>query len=282
MNSSARFALITGSSQGLGRAFAVACAERGWNLLLASLPGTGLPELADELRSRGSLRVEALEIDLRSEEGQSRLVAAALARPDRLGLLVNNVGIGHNGYFDLIPLAAQRAAIELNVLATTSLTHRLIPSLERTGGARILTVASLAGFYPMPLFAVYAATKAFLLHWSLALRHELAERGIGVTVLAPSGIYTNQACREKTKAQGLAGRLSTFEPDFVADFALDAAFRGRALAVPGLFNRLLMGLGSRLSKDGTARAIFGRWKSSLSRVGKTEDSAWFSRPDRAA
>ncbi|MCE1196840.1 SDR family NAD(P)-dependent oxidoreductase [bacterium] len=262
-------AVVTGASQGLGRAFAACLAERGYDLVLAALPGTGLPALAETLRSRG-VRAAAVECDLAAEEGRAGLLAAAREGGAPLSLLVNNVGVGANGLFDRLPYEATKAALDINLGATLAITYGLVPSLAAAPGAQIITVASLAAFYPMPLFAVYSSSKAFLLNWSLALRHELASLGIGVTVLAPGGMYTSEEIRQKVRSQGLGGRLSTMEPGEVADFALRAAARGKAVAIPGAFNKFLWFAGSHAPKDFVAASILARWRRAMSRLPGTE------------
>jgi short-subunit dehydrogenase len=276
MDGQDRFAVVTGASQGLGKAFAESLACGGWNLILAALPSTGLDSVALGLSAVCGVDVIALELDLSTSEGQSRLLDTVKAEGRRLGLLVNNVGVGDNGLFDLMPLEGQRRSVDINVQTTMALTYGLVGRLAESGG-KIINVASLAAFYPMPLFAVYAASKAFLLHWSLALRHELEPLGVGVTVLAPGGIYTNQETREKVRAQGFLGRLSCKEPEVVAEAALRGAFAGKPLVIPGFFNRILAVLGSLPPKNFTARAIYRRWRASLSRVGDSEESRWYYR-----
>jgi len=276
MAKTAEFAVVTGASQGLGKAFAEALSVTGWNLILVALPGTGLPAFAEELRHLHGVSVLTLELDLSEAESQQKFLSFVLADDKPLALLVNNMGIGDNGLFDLIPIKLQRKVIDVNIQATLALTYGLVERLGASGG-RILTVASLAAFYPMPLFAVYAASKSFLLHWSIALRHELAPLGISVTALTPGGIYTSETVREKAKSQGLFGRLSSKEPAEVAAIALRGTFAGKALVVPGVFNKTLMILGSRSPKNMTAKAIFKRWRGALRKVKGGQDCGWFRR-----
>ena len=276
MNRSEKFAVVTGASQGLGKAFAEALATRGWNLILAALPETGLRNFSEEMRHRNSVEVLEFELDLSEAGAQQRFIAAILVEKRPIALLVNNMGIGDNGLFDLIPIHLQRRVIDVNIQATLALTYGLVDTLAENQG-KILTVASLAAFYPMPLFAVYAASKSFLLHWSIALRHELGPRGISVTALAPGGIYTNEVIREKTKSQGIFGRLSSKEPAEVAEKALRGTFNGKAIVVPGIFNKTLMLIGSRSPKNMTAKAIFKRWQSALGKVNAGQDCSWSRR-----
>ena len=259
------WAAITGASSGLGRSFALACSRRGYDLCIADRPGTGLQDLARRIAAGGT-QVRTLECDLAGDEGRSAFLTMAGDPGRPLALLVNNVGVAVNGLFDALPYEAARTAVELNIGTTLALTHGLVPKLALTPGSRIITVASLAAFYPMPLFAVYSSTKAFLLNWSLALRQELADIGIGVTVLTPGGMYTNEETRAKTKTQGLSGRLSTMEPDVVADFALNAAEKGRAIAIPGLFNKFLWFAGSKAPREFVAASIKKRWEKAMAKV----------------
>lgn len=285
------FAVITGASQGLGRAFSRACAARGYNLFLADLPGTGLQKLAAELsgdfasgsgpdidsggdpdkagridgkKGRKTPEVVAVECDLASGEGQSTFLDTIRKSGRSVSLLINNVGTGANGLFSELPCGSQRTSVDLNIGSTLSLTYGLIPSMTKVGKARIITVASLAAYYPMPLFAVYASTKAFLLNWSIALRHELADSGIGVSVLAPGGIYTSEELRRKVQSQGLAGRLSTMEPETVARIALSGAEKNRAVIIPGVFNKVLWFAGKCVPGNLVALFIHARWKKALS------------------
>jgi short-subunit dehydrogenase len=276
------YTVVTGASMGLGAAFAEACAKRGQNLVLAALPGTGLGEVATRLRDRYGVAVEAIETDLSTKAGQEGFLATVLAEGRRVSLLINNVGMASNGLFDLIPLENQRRCVDLNIQSTMALTYGLIPRLSETPGAGILTVASLSALYPMPLFAVYAATKAFLLNWSLALRQELGPLGIRVCVLAPGGINTTAEIREKNKAQGLAGRLSSQEPEAVAEEALDRMPRAKGLVIPGRFNRILAFLGRFSPKNFTAAAIFWRWNKVLGRLEDNAESQWYLRDKGAA
>lgn len=276
------YTVVTGASMGLGAAFAEECAKRGQSLVLAALPNTGLPELARKLEDSYDVNVEAIEVDLSSGSGQEDLLTRILADGRRVSLLVNNVGIAENGLFDLIPIENQRRCVDLNIQSTMALTYGLIPRLSETKGAGILTVASLSALYPMPLFAVYAATKAFLLNWSLALRQELAPLGIRVCVLAPGGINTTAEIREKNHAQGLAGRLSSQEPEEVAREALDKMARSKSLVIPGRFNRILAFLGRLSPKNLTAAAIFKRWNKVLGSLEDSAESQWYVRDNGAA
>lgn len=276
-----KIAVITGASQGLGKAFAEDCASRGYSLVLVALPGTGLPELARGIESRFAVDCLEIEADLTNPEQRQSFMETVLQRFSRIDVLINNAGTGQNGLFDLLPYQIQQKTIELNVQANMQLCYAFLPCLankaESGMAGRIMMVASLAAFYPMPLFAVYAATKAFLLHFSLALRHEVSELGISVSALCPGGIITSPELREKVRSQGLLGRLSSMEPEKLARIALDGMLLGKALIIPGWFNRLLMVFGCSFPKNFTAGGIFSRWKMALAKVSAGKERHFLER-----
>jgi short-subunit dehydrogenase len=236
--------LITGASQGLGLALAEAGARRGRNLALVALPSSGLPEAAAALAARHPVRVEHLEIDLAANRGVERVQAWLARRRLSVDTLINNAGISIHGPFREAPPDRLQALVDLNVRALVLLTRRLLPELERHPGARILNVASLAAFQPMPHKAVYAPSKTFVLNFTLALREELRGTSVRACALCPGGIRTNPEVRALIEGLGFLARLGSQEPAAVAEYALRRLERGRAVIVPGAFNRLTRFVGS--------------------------------------
>jgi short-subunit dehydrogenase len=236
--------LITGASQGLGLALAEAGARRGRNLALVALPSSGLPEAAAALAARHPVRVEHLEIDLAANRGVERVQAWLARRRLSVDTLINNAGISIHGPFREAPPDRLQALVDLNVRALVLLTRRLLPELERHPGARILNVASLAAFQPMPHKAVYAPSKTFVLNFTLALREELRGTSVRACALCPGGIRTNPEVRALIEGLGFLARLGSQEPAAVAEYALRRLERGQAVIVPGAFNRATRFVGS--------------------------------------
>jgi short-subunit dehydrogenase len=174
--------------------------------------------------------------------------------PEGRVLLINNSGGGAFGPFPEPGLGRQLEMIDLNVRAVVELTASLLPLLRIRGGA-ILTVASTVAFQPAPYAATYAATKAFVLHWSIALDREL--RGSGVRAVAVCPGTTRTAFFTAAGMGSDAFFTPGMDPDEVARLALEALCRGRPLVVPGWFNRLYTWLGARLPKTWAA-ALAGR------------------------
>jgi short-subunit dehydrogenase len=237
-----RCALITGASQGLGRAIADECAGRGMDLFLVALPGSGLPEVAQSIAHEQNVRADWLELDLTHIGALDRLLAALDQTGFETDLLVNNAGISSIGLFEESPLSGHQSVIHLNVVALVSLTHRLIPSLKNREAAYILNVASLGAFFPMITFPVYSATKSFVLTFTLALREELRD-AVGVGALCPNTIRTDRTVNDYVDRLPFVCRHACLSPADIARAGIDGLFRGKAIIVPGLVNKLVRAIG---------------------------------------
>ncbi|MGB6220994.1 SDR family NAD(P)-dependent oxidoreductase [Haloferula sp.] len=186
-----RCAVVTGASSGLGEEFARQLASKCGVIILVARRAERLERLASELRSGNSqlevvVHVADLTVGTAREHFISTVDAAGL-RPD---LLINNAGMGDYGEFSSAEWSKLESMLQLNIEALTHLTHGLLPLMKRGGGGSIINVSSLASLLPIPDFAVYAATKAYVTSFSEALRIELAEHGIGVTALCPGPVHT--------------------------------------------------------------------------------------------
>jgi hypothetical protein len=245
--------LVTGASAGLGAEFARQCAARGDALLLVARRRDRLEALAAELGGD----VQVIAADLSEAAAAERLMAEV----DRLGLtvetLINNAGFGLVGRFAALPRERQREMIDLNVATLTDLTHLVLPAmLERRRGA-ILNVASTAAFQPGPHFAVYFATKAYVLSFTEALHQELKGSGIRVSALCPGPTAT-----EFGEVAGYKGaNFNRFSADAasVVRAGLAGLARNRAVVVPGAMNKLTA-QSSRLIPRAAMRRIVARLK----------------------
>ena len=260
------FTVITGASQGLGKAFAEECAIRGRALVLAALPDTGLVEVARWIERVHGVRVHALEVDLAADDGPARLARFVEENGLAVDALVNNAGVGFNGRFGESEPGHNETTIRLNMLAVVALTHRLLPALRRQGRAHVLNVASLAAFFPMPWLPVYSSSKSFVFAFSLALREELRGTGVSVSVVCPNGIRTNRGARELIARQGLAGRLTCQYPEQVARAALRGMLAGRAVIVPGRVNRFIRVASGLVPRSVAMGVITRRWNAEALRT----------------
>ena len=226
--------MITGATGGLGKAFAVECASRGWNLFLTDLRPAPLQTLSEGLRAPMACRCETRPCDLADPDLRARSCSTICARTAlRFWGLINVAGLDYEGLFRERRREQIRAILRVNIEGTLEMTHALLERRDPRHIFRIINVGSLAGFYPMPVKATYAASKRFLLDFSIAMREELRPQGVTVTILCPAGMPTTPSCIQGIEAQGLMGQLTTQDIGAVAAQTLDQALRGRAVVIPG-------------------------------------------------
>ena len=225
-------AIVTGASSGLGAHFARQLAPRPDvdEVWLIARRRDRLEEVAASL---DGARARVIVADLASRDGLATVVDALEHAHSSVSWLVNNAGFGHVGSFADMPVDRASTMIDVNVTALTELTHAAIGRLER--GGRIVQVASSAGFGPVPTFAVYAATKAYVLHLSEALSSELASRGITCTAVCPGPVNTEfSAVAADRPVDAAASRSYAADPADVVRLAIRDAERGRMRSVYGV------------------------------------------------
>ena len=236
--------VVTGGSSGIGRAFLRRIEESAPNSVVCNV-SRSIPESWPT----GDRRVH-LPADL-SKPAEVEGVAAALRelmpRTGRI-LLVNNSGFGAYGEFPAPGLDHTLRMVDVNCRAPVQLTGLLWPDLVERGGM-VANIASLAAYQPVPLMATYAATKAFLLHWSVALDNEGRGRGVRCVAICPGPVST-QFFRGAGFSQptGLPGQTA----EDCVDEALAAMARAQPDAVTGFSNRWLAWFSARLPKAWTA------------------------------
>jgi uncharacterized protein len=239
-------ALVTGASAGIGREFARQLASDASAIVLVARRQDQLEQLRDELTSRNlKLSVHVRAVDLSDETQIDALVQWLDTEKIPIDLLVNNAGLGDIGPFVTSDPQQVRQIILVNILALTLLTRRLLPGMKAKRNGGILNVSSSAGFLPMPNFAPYAASKAYVTSFSEALRAELIGSGVNVCALCPGPVET-----EFTSVAYRPGQQARPGPSFVrvpaakvARAGLDAVEQGRALVIPGVIMKIAMFLG---------------------------------------
>lgn len=233
----ANFALVTGASSGIGRDIARLLAADGHSLVLAARGTEAMETLAAELRTKG-VTVHVITIDLADPDGPQRLVDELTSRGITIDILINNAGFGGHGRFDQMDLKHQLDMLQVNIVALTHLTHLLLKPMVVAGRGRVMNVASVAGFLPGPLIAVYYASKAYVLSFSEALTSELEGTGVTVTALCPGPTLTDFHKRAKVEHTALFS-ANLMASDAVARMGYDGMMMGKRLVIPGWKNRLL-------------------------------------------
>jgi len=257
--------MITGATGGLGKAFAAECASRGWDLFLTDLSEEKLALLARALERAHGVVVRSRPMDLTNEKSRSALFESIRAQGLRFRGLINVAGLDHEGFFMDRKDEEISTIIRLNIESTLLMTHSLLPYRDHGLPFRIINVSSLGAYFAMPIKATYAASKRFLLDFSLALRNELRDENVTVTVLCPAGLPTTPECIEAINAQGLAGQLTTENIGKVAHQTVEAALRGRATVVPGILNRALLLASGLLPATNIADIVGSRWRAAIRR-----------------
>jgi uncharacterized protein len=245
-----RWALVTGASMGIGEAFARALAGRGMNVALVARSADRLEALAAEIQAEHSVRAVAVPVDLAEPGGPARAWEEA-GRAGEIHLLVNNAGFGLAGRFDELPLERQREMVALNCTALLELAHLALGEMRRRGSGGIVNVGSVVAFQPVPMKAVYAATKAFVLSLTASLVEE--NRGTGVRILCVSPGPTPTGFQAVAGTRVREGQPGVLPASRVVDDALRAFDAGRAHVAPGVVNRVGTFLGRLLPVGAAAR-----------------------------
>lgn len=233
---SGRTALVTGASSGIGAEFARALAQRGMNVALTARSTEKLEALAGELSQRHGVKAYALPADLRKAEAASDLARRIAEQGLTIDLLVNNAGFMTYGPFETVAAERDHDEVMVNVASVVSLSHAFMPAmLERRSGG-IINVASVAAFQPIPYLSVYAATKAFVLSFSVALREECRDRNVRVLAFCP-GTTETELFNSADAPEAKLGPART--PQQAVSTALRGLEQNRSVIVDGLKNSLL-------------------------------------------
>jgi short-subunit dehydrogenase len=238
--------LITGASAGIGREFARQLAGRAGSLVLVARRRDRLEELHNELTRRDpNLNVHIRPTDLSDANAVTDLCGWLEREKIAIDLLINNAGLGDRGPFATSEPKRVQEMMAVNVMALTVLTRSLLPGMIARNRGAILNVSSSASFLPIPGFAVYAATKAYVTSFSEAIRAELHGTGVTVASLCPGPVHTefSQVAQRASGPREKSGPKFTYvSVEDVARAGLNAIERGRPLVIPGFLMKLAMAI----------------------------------------
>ncbi len=182
--------LITGASQGIGKALAELAAMRGAKVLAAARSANLLNELAGQVKARGGV-LETVQADVTSPQDRQKMVDAAVRHFCGLDILVNNAGIGATGHFADVSPDRMRKIMEVNFFGLTETTRAFLPLLKKGNKPAIVNISSIAGKRGIPARSEYSASKFAVQGFSEALRAELDKDGVDVLVVCPGLTQTN-------------------------------------------------------------------------------------------
>jgi short-subunit dehydrogenase len=235
-------AIITGASSGIGATLAPRLARAGWDLVLVARRADRLEALAKQIeKDVPGRKARAIGLDVTAPDAAKRLLEQC---PDA-DVLINNAGYGKHGAALDISLEHSTSMVRLNCEALTALTMAYLPRMVARGRGTILNVSSIAGFQPIPYFAVYSATKAYVTSLSMALDAEVRSKGVRVLCLCPGPVPTEfQEVADTTMDH--SPKIFVRSPELIADRAVWMIQNGVGLHVPGwplrmqiFFQRLL-------------------------------------------
>jgi len=263
------YALITGGSQGIGKAMAWECASRGMNLIIAALPDNHLEKTAELIRSSFPVKIQILGIDLTEPDSPQRLYHFCRNENLSVNMLINNAGITGSTVFEKASPDYIDLRLHLNIRALVLLTRFFIPDMKKMDAAHILNVGSMSAFYPIPFKSLYSASKTFVLSFTKSLREELKESSISVSIVCPSGVRTNPQSFSRIDSHGTFGKLTQIPAEKIAQLSISGVMRGKRLIIPGRFNRFLYVLGKIIPEQAKLRLLYREFKKELA-AGKQE------------
>jgi hypothetical protein len=244
-------ALITGASSGIGLHLAHEFAKHGHPVVIVAPVKEELMEVAEQLRAETGVEAIVIAKDLEQPNAPQEIFDELQSAGVNVEILVNNAGRGKRGHFWEISLEDDLSMVRLNIEAVLRLTKLFLPPMIARGRGRILNTASVAGFEPGPMLAVYHSTKAFVLSLSEALATELKESGVTVTALCPGPTDTDffpKADMMETRAFQKA-----MAPQDVAEAGYKAAMAGERIIVPGGMNKALVAARRILSEEAQSK-----------------------------
>lgn len=232
------YALVTGATGGLGKAFVYALAKKGYKLLLTARSKEKLLALCEEVSSvYPETEMRCYPADLSNENSRLAMMEDIKNDGCKIGLLVNVAGADIQKSLQLY--TQEKIAFQCRVNFEAAVAFCQFALENRAERLEIINISSVSGIYPMPYFAIYSATKGALTSFSVALRKEVKMQGVHVTAILPGAMPTREDVKEQIKGQGLWGKLAVKSPDWVAEYSLKAVAKNKAKTIPGFWNKMM-------------------------------------------
>jgi uncharacterized protein len=258
------YIMITGATGGLGSSFAAECAQKGFDLVLTDLMPKG-NELAIRLSQKYGVEVRYFACDLTSDQARTDLFKALSDEGLRFWGLINVAGLDYEGAYIEKNRNQILRILKVNLLANMDMAHEILQLRDTGRKFRLINTCSMAGFYPMPFKATYAATKRFLLDFSIALNEEIKAFG-SVTALCPGGMPTTTECMRAIFVQGYWGWATTMDAQKVAHLALKAALKGKVVYIPGFTNKFMQAVSALLPTASKVKLVASRWRTTQENI----------------
>lgn len=230
--------LLTGASSGIGLEMAKILAQQRLDLILVARREDKLMALKNELEQAHGVKVHVFAKDLSRVENTAALYPEVKAAGLEVTMLVNNAGFGGYGAFEKTPLEQELEMITVNISSLVILTKLFLQDMKARNTGKIMNIGSILSFFPFPYYAVYAATKAFVLSFSESLEAELADTNITVVTLCPGPTDTPFNTPEMWKTNAYKAN-KPMPPTVIAKKAVEALLKGKGTIVVGVQNQLI-------------------------------------------
>ncbi len=234
-----KYAIITGSTSGIGKAFAEKLAKEKHNLILVSRDDNKLTAQQEVLSKKHGIVVYSIVIDLAEPGAAKKVFNEVTLRGLTVEILVNNAGFNECGAFLKTNIEKEVSMIQLHAICTTELMKLFLPAMVESRYGRIVNLGSTGSYMTCPNDAVYAATKAYILQMSKGIHAELKGTGVAVTTLCPGSTKTAFALKAGMEGT-LLFKLFVMEPETVAAIGYRAMRKGRTSVIAGVYNKLLV------------------------------------------
>lgn len=255
METSGKYALITGATSGIGLELAKLFAKDGYNLVIVARNEAELRNTSSELEKE-KIKVTTIAKDLFDSENAFKVYDEVKAKGIRIDVLVNNAGHGLYGEFIETDLKKELDIIQLNVASVVVLTKLFVKDMVKRGEGKILNTSSIASKSPGPWHSVYHATKAFVQSFTEAVREEVKEKGVNVTALLPGATDTDffrKADMESSKVFQDKSKLS--DPADVARDGYEALMSGKDMVISGIKNKIGVAVNNITSDEKNAKKM---------------------------
>jgi len=227
------YALVTGASSGIGQAFALALAAKKKPLILLGRDETRLKSLAEEIRTRHGVDARFLSIDLARSKDIPQLPGKLKRMGINVDVLVNCAGFGKHGLEADISYEDALNMVNLNSRAVLALTKLFLPDMLARKKGGIINVAAVAGLFPVPYMATYAATKAFVISFTQALAQETKNSGVRIICACPGPTATKFYATAGMNLSKYPRLANLSDPQTIAEQTLKAFRQGKILAIVG-------------------------------------------------
>jgi len=250
--------LITGASDGIGKAIAQQFAALKHNLVLVARNERKLASLCSELKAKHSIEAEYIVADLTKAEAPKTIYDECQKRNLEIDVLINNAGKGSSGEFSQNDLSTELEIIQLNDMSLVALTHFFLNDMQKRKSGFIINVASMIAFIPSPYMAVYAGSKHFVKAFTYSIAEECKLYGVKVMLFSPgltSSNFMKTKATDNSFGKSTANSASTQTPEEVAKELVGAFTKNKSFYVSGFRNRISAKLASILPPSFIARKL---------------------------